>query len=507
MNSHFFVDIHCHPSMKAYARSFRGNPGMQSNSPKDRSSIWHRDAPSLFDKIKNYVASLTDFIQSDGISLLRGRVCVVCLSFYPQEKGFFINKAGTGIISDALTKLATEFGQERIDYVQQLTSYWEDLQKEMTFLRQGENQLINIDGKKVRYSIAKSYADIEMADRNGELGETRILFVPTIEGAHIFDQAMNCYDPWNTYPDGVPDSKLEVSISRIKDLRLGKNGLIRPAFITFAHHFWNGLCGHSRSLGGMVKCIIDQENGMDVVGITNAGRKVVHALLDDQIDENGTPVPPIIIDIKHMSRLSREDYFTILKKEFPDRQITVIASHAGVTGLSKPGGENVTKAAQQGLYMTDSINFYDDEILKIEETKGLFGIQLDERRIASKQTLRDARGNINRRDILYAWSKLVWNQVRHIAELLDMNGRYSWGIQCLGTDFDGIIDPINGYWTSKEIDNLDDYLLKHAYNYLKEIKEPCPLVNDMNKSISPEEIVERVMTSNALNVLSRIYNN
>ena len=74
-------------------------------------------------------------------------------------------------------------------------------------------------------------------------------------------------------------------------------------------------------------------------------------------------------------------------------------------------------------------------------------------------------------------------------------------------DFDGIIDPINGYWTSKEIDNLDDYLLKHAYNYLKEIKEPCPLVNDMNKSISPEEIVERVMTSNALNVLSRIYNN
>src|SRR4029078_1743633 len=134
MNSHFFVDIHCHPSMKAYARSFRGNPGMQSNSPKDRSSIWHRDAPSLFDKIKNYVASLTDFIQSDGISLLRGRVCVVCLSFYPQEKGFFINKAGTGIISDALTKLATEFGQERIDYEQQLTSYWEDLQKEMTFL-------------------------------------------------------------------------------------------------------------------------------------------------------------------------------------------------------------------------------------------------------------------------------------------------------------------------------------------------------------------------------------
>ncbi len=75
----------------------------------------------------------------------------------------------------------------------------------------------------------------------------------------------------------------------------------------------------------------------------------------------------------------------------------------------------------------------------------------------------------------------------------------------MGTDYDGIIDPINGYWTAKDLDDLDDYLLKHAYNYLKETKAPCPLMQGRNKTVTPEEVVDRVMTGNGLNFLSRFY--
>ncbi|MEO8108577.1 MAG: hypothetical protein ABI594_01025 [Ginsengibacter sp.] len=504
MESHFFVDVHCHPSIKAYARSYALKTGEQAKDPRNRSSIWHQDAPSLFDKVKNYIASLTNFIQSDATSLLRGRVCVACLSFYPQEKSFFVNKMGTGIVSDTLTKLATEFGQERIDHLQSLTSYWEDLRIEMNFLCQQENVEQKIDGKKVTYQIARSYADIELADRGGELGETKVIFVPTIEGGHIFDQVMNSHIPAGTFPGGIPDDVLAVTLQRVKELRGSKNGYIKPAFITFAHHFWNGLCGQARSLGGLVKCVVDQENGLNG-GFTAAGYEVARALLRDEKDENGKDIKPVIIDIKHMSRQSRLDYFEFLKTEFPDKTIPLIASHAGATGLSQPGGSNATPAAQEGLYMEDDINFFDDELLQIEQSAGLVGIQLDERRIGSKQALRNAKGNIRRRDILYAWSKLVWNQVRHMAELLDMNGRYAWGIQALGTDFDGIIDPINGYWTAETLDDLDDYLIKHVFNYLKEVSQPCPLMQERNKAISAEEVVERVMTSNALNFLSKIY--
>ncbi|MEO6638745.1 MAG: hypothetical protein ABIN25_10725, partial [Ginsengibacter sp.] len=276
MESHFFVDMHCHPSIKAYARSYHLTPGEQSKDPRNRSSVWHQDPPSLFDKVKNYAVSLTNFIQSDATSLIRGRVCVACLSFYPQEKSFFVNKAGTGIVSDALTKLATEFGQERIDHVQALTSYWADLRSEMIFLTQQENVEQKIDGKKVMYQIARSFADIDLADREGLLGETKILFVPTIEGGHIFDQVMNSHEPFDTIPGGISDDVLQLTLQRVRELRGSKNGYIKPAFITFAHHFWNGLCGQARSMGGLVKCIIDQENGLEQ-GFTSAGYTVALA--------------------------------------------------------------------------------------------------------------------------------------------------------------------------------------------------------------------------------------
>jgi microsomal dipeptidase-like Zn-dependent dipeptidase len=206
-----------------------------------------------------------------------------------------------------------------------------------------------------------------------------------------------------------------------------------------------------------------------------------------------------------MSRKAREEYFLLLDTEFQNKGIPVIASHAGVTGLPGPNQVPQTPAAQEGLYMSDDINLYDDEILRIGRTGGLFGIQLDERRIGSVTALREAKGHIRRRDILYNWAKLVWNQVRHVAELLDMNGMYAWDVQVIGSDFDGLIDPINGYWTSRNFDDLDDYLLKHVFNYLKEVKGKCPLIQDRNKSISPEEVVDRVMTSNVLNYLSRHY--
>ncbi|MEO6718869.1 MAG: hypothetical protein ABIN67_00845 [Ferruginibacter sp.] len=505
MDAHFFADLHCHPGIKAYARSFRDNPpGIQSPRPGHPSSIWRTDSPSLFDKLKNMVVSLTNFIQSDGASLLRGRVAVVCLSFYPQEKGFFVNKAGSGLLSDTLTKLASEFGQERIDHIQAMDSYWEDLKMETAFLLDRENARVKVDGKMVTYTIARSYADIEQAQREEELGESMIVFIPTIEGGHIFDQVMDSTVPWDTHPKGVADDRMDLLVERVRHLRDSTDGVLRPAFITIAHHFWNGLCGHAPSLGSIIKCIVDQKNGVGQ-GLTEAGREVIRELLKERTGPDGVKVPPIAVDIKHMSRKSREEYFLLLDNEFPNRVIPIIASHAGVTGIPAPGLAPQTPAAQEGLFMTDDINLFDDEILRIGQTGGLFGIQLDERRIGSVTALREARGHIRRRDILYAWAKLVWNQVRHIAELLDMNGLYAWDVQALGSDFDGLIDPINGYWTARNIDNLDDYLLKHAFNYLKEVKMKCPLIQDRNKGISPEEVVDRVMTSNILSFLSRHY--
>ena len=204
-----------------------------------------------------------------------------------------------------------------------------------------------------------------------------------------------------------------------------------------------------------------------------------------------------------MSRKSRLEYFELLKN-YPNKNFPIIVSHGCVTGLSQPGGIHTTRISQENIFNTDDINFFDDEIIKVGRSNGLFGIQLDERRIGSKSVLRETKAIMSKRNTLYSWSKLVWNQISHIAEVLDADGQFAWGIQSLGTDFDGIIDPIDGYWTAEQIDYLDDYLLMHAYNYVKEIKLPCPLTQERNRKIDPEKIVERIMTSNALAVLARI---
>ncbi|MBC8085492.1 MAG: peptidase M19, partial [Hymenobacter sp.] len=146
------------------------------------------------------------------------------------------------------------------------------------------------------------------------------------------------------------------------------------------------------------------------------------------------------------------------------------------------------------------INFYDEDLLRIARSGGLLGLQLDERRVGSPAALRKAKGHLQRRKILFHWAGLVWNQVRHVAELLDREGLFAWGSLALGTDFDGIVDPINGYWTHEELPALSDFLLMHAHNYLTGPGGPA-LTLPANRTVGEEEIVSRIMADNALEFL------
>lgn len=100
-------------------------------------------------------------------------------------------------------------------------------------------------------------------------------------------------------------------------------------------------------------------------------------------------------------------------------------------------------------------------------------------------------------------NRLVWNQIRHIAEVLDENERFGWSTAVVGSDFDGIIDPLNGYWTAEEFRSLDDYLLKHAYNYMVNAGKNLQL--EANRNIDPEEIIDRFMYANAYEFLEKLY--
>lgn len=465
MKRDFYVDIHCHPTMKPFGQSFAkgGKNGVNNPNRKRKSSAWFYNTPSRFDKILNQVLKLTKFTQSDFSTGAYGNMGVICASLYPIERSFCRNVLGKSILSDLPIDFVSGFGKHRIDAIQAFSSasYCCDLHSEYYFLKElHDKEMILTDGKRYKYKLVNSFFQIQDSLTSEESVETTAVIV-TIEGAHAFGCGID---------NNADFATLEKNIKGVKEWEYP------PFFVTFAHHFYNELCGHAESLSSTMKILTNQKNGINT-SFTKLGIETLASLLDTS---NGKR---IFIDIKHMSQASRDQYYQILGTEYKSERIPIIASHACVQGNVK----------DRHKFNPSDINLSDKDLLKIVETNGLIGIQLDERRIASDTALRYARSFTKRSKLLYHWAALVWNQLEHIAELFDSKGYFAWGNTCLGTDFDGIIDPINGYWTHEDIADLETHLLMHAHNYMKS----NPSISAINK-IHEEEIVTRVMCSNAM---------
>lgn len=472
----YFADIHCHPTMKAYGHSF---PGLEnSKNPNKSNSIWYYDPPNIFEKLIDLVGGLVKYRQSNFSAMGFGNTGIVFASLYPVERGFFDNKLGTGDFNDMILNFVTSIGKKRINEVQSVTDYFPDLEGEYNFLKQLDGKVVKLaDRANYKYILARNANDVETILNEDVVSDNKvnsIAVILTIEGAHAFGTGIK--------PQSNPANRDKVLVN----VDLVKNWTHRPVFITFAHHFYNELCGHAESLSGIVKKAASQQFGLNT-GFTALGLEVADKLLDNANNKR------ILIDIKHMSRASRLEYFNLLDTKYSGQDIPVIASHAAVFGNEQ----------DKHLFLNSDINLFDDEIIRIGRTNGLFGIQLDERRIAAPGdfTLKKTHG-IERRKVLFHSSVLVWRQIQHIAELLDSQGLFAWGIQSMGSDYDGIIDPLNGYWTAENYPTLADYLLMQANNYMDAGGKN--LSNPLNR-IDPEEIVNRVMGDNAFTFLKNYY--
>lgn len=472
----YIADIHCHPTLKAYGHSFPGRDN--SKNLKSKSSVWFYDPPNLFEKMIDLIGGIVKYRQSSLSSNGFGNTGIVFASLYPLERGFFDNKLGTGEFSDLLLNFITSVGRERIDFVQSVNDYFPDLENEYAYLQQMDGKMVKLaDRANYNYSLAKNAADLETILNSDTIADNKsnsIAIILTIEGAHSFGTGI--------HPLQKPADRNYV----LGNVEKVKNWDHRPIFITLAHHFFNELCGHAESLSGKVKSAVDQSYKLNT-GFTPLGLEVVDMMLDNSENKR------ILIDIKHMSRTSRLEYFNLLDTKYYGQDIPVVVSHGAVIGNDQ----------DKHLFMNSEINLFDDEIVRVAKTNGLFGLQLDERRIAAHGdfTLKKTHG-IERRKVLYRSSFLVWRQIQHIAELLDSQGLFAWGIQSIGSDYDGMIDPINGFWTAENLPTLEDYLLMHAHNYMCTKSEN--LTQAFNR-IDPEEIVDRMMGDNAYNFVMKYY--
>jgi len=269
-----------------------------------------------------------------------------------------------------------------------------------------------------------------------------------------------------------------------------------PLFITFNHHFWNQLSGHSMTIPhgffNMTKSIRkNQLLGMNR-GFTELGKKVVKKLLDN------TDSKRILIDTKHMSidsrvwyytylgYMTKEDYYDYFKEEFRDEvindSIPIISSHSAVNSdntmkESRKGNDGNTyksykfadkKYKRSGKYNDWDMNLSDEEIRIIYKSNGLIGINFDQRVSGGKK---GGKNKINR----------IINNISHIADVAkDADCPDPWSCITIGTDFDGSINPINDFRTAEDFANLE-----------KALKE----------NFKDDDVVDRIMYRNAMKFL------
>ncbi len=115
---------------------------------------------------------------------------------------------------------------------------------------------------------------------------------------------------------------LELSIT-LDNIRTIKKWDHVPFFVTFAHHFDNHLCGHSRSLFELVGKKTNQLQNLNEP-FSDMGISVVKELLSKENSKR------ILIDIKHMSARSRREYINMVMdshEEYKNEEIPIIISH------------------------------------------------------------------------------------------------------------------------------------------------------------------------------------
>ena len=243
------------------------------------------------------------------------------------------------------------------------------------------------DGKHYTFSIAKNgKAVADALARNAAAGAGSTADKPitlcltlTIEGLHNLD-----------VQHGASEAKVMDHVLKLK------NNVDAPLFfVTFSHHFWNGLCGHAHSLPPLMSAVFDQTAHMGE-GFHPLGLKVLMALLDTSKGRR------VLIDIKHMSFKARTQYFNLLAGTVPNdipamtpelgRQMAffrfntkaapgtstaappVIVSHTAVNGYRNPDdlfyygnypAQTVTGVLNpfenSEIYPDPGINFYDEQ--------------------------------------------------------------------------------------------------------------------------------------------------
>lgn len=444
---------------------------LSEDKPAERESCW-----------KTYEQGAVIFrSQSSLEQSWRGGVRLGVAALYVLERAFT-----SSFLVEHLAPIITPLDRDMLRLPQQTDSL-KRLQAEIAHLKAAEEK-----------SPGQGMA-VQVIRKISEYDPQKINLALAIEGAHCLD---------------LFDTKIEDNLRQLKD------GPERFLYLNLTHLSRFSTCTHAYG----IKLVRGHEQFRPLGnGISEQGYRIIDIAYDRRIGGY-----PLFIDIKHMSLQSRKQFYAY-RKEKGYEAIPIIASHMGCTGLSwapevikryvekrvvqsdtvevtytKPKGTGGPLRSKT-LFNPWSINLYDEEIPIILQSGGLIGINMDKRILGAKKVcgeffspveyselfdeplprslgLRGAgeaalyeepgyESDPYRRDNALNHLRHLCNQILHIVEV---GGPAAWKQICIGSDFDGLIDPVNGCISQAEFPPLEAQMAAMLQRMIRETKRNRP---------------------------------
>ncbi len=490
-----FADLHCHPTMHPFAFKEAGK--------RKKNSLWSDNKPKKRQRDSPY----PEYFQTSMPALARGNVKLIVAALYPLEQSWLDPAIiGEGDISDIIAKFF--ISHLPINYINTVQSdafnYFEFLEKEYEFLKLENNKVHKVNGEDWKYVLVKDAMDIEQYESD----ENVIIVIPSIEGAHSLisgnaDQVIHNPDVHKT------------TISNINKIK--SNWDYIPLYVTMSHHFYNGMLGHARSIpDGAASFLLHQQIGLNEP-VNPRGEDVIDCLLGiGKFKGNGKR---ILIDTKHMSVSARIWYYNKIAKynegKAPSERIPIIASHMGfgnhetiLDSIVLPDTDK-TKYKNSEDFNPWSINLSKEEVRIIVSSGGIIGLNLDQRILSGEVIINEADKFSNReiknndKKVVRFWTKQIGDNIIEIAKAYidsvesEVDKVKIWSSIGLGTDFDGMINPVDSFIVADEFQNLMD-ALKDYFDGNSDFEE-------ISMGLSVEMILEKIMYQNVYEFVIRNY--
>lgn len=463
-----FFDAHIHTTFKAYLTD-------------GKLSIWDKlKAPSIL-KSQSTMQMIKD-----------GDIQLAVIAIYPIERGFsgsvLIQLVGPKIRPVSRDKLNDLINKNYFDMI------WEEL------------DILDKDKRKDEFHFLQKASDFQP-------GKVNMVF--SVEGGLAL------------YGEDSVEENL---------LKLKNHPKFRFFSLNLTHLTQMDLAAHAF---GMKLLKGNDEFKPNGKGITERGLKLV------DLAYNKSKGRRIFIDLKHMSLFSRKQFYAHVK----NKNVPILASHIGLTGFSYNDIHKYVKGAcvvdgefveveydrVKGIGDTHfnpwSINFYDEEIKAIVDSGGLIGLSLDQRIQGADRpkgeyfSIREFRHVVKTSGLKIELKDFrlieeveeetkfgpkefrlnVRKHLRHMSNTIlhavRIGGEKTWNHLCFGSDFDGLINPLNCCQSADEYDRLKGGLLDTIPKMIKKAKKKHPGHRYFDSNL--EKKVDQICFDNGMNFMKK----